>query len=181
MFSYYKAERYCIALLFEYKSLQSYIDQGSIIGVVKSSNTTSAMATSGSPVQSVYEEDLEVVDSKTRGHVEFLMGAFERLNKEHAVTNSSVATMEGKLTSIESVMSNLASSVQALMKSVGKMPIQDEDQLFGSSKPNSQVHRPLLEQSHSVLLGLRQDYLNLGNRESMLKKVEMPFCDGSKV
>ena len=83
---------------------------------MKSSNTTSAMATSGSPVQSVYEEDLEVVDSKTRGQVEFLMGAFVRLNKEQAVTNSYVGTMEGKLTSIESVMSNLASSVQVMMK-----------------------------------------------------------------
>ena len=30
MFSYYKAERYCIALRFKYKSLHNYIDQGSI-------------------------------------------------------------------------------------------------------------------------------------------------------
>lgn len=139
------------------------------------------MSTSVSPMQSIYEDESEEVDATMKGQVAFLMGAFGRLNTEQAVTNSSVSAMEGKMTSLEAAMTNLASSVQAMIKSQEKKPIQVDEQCSDSSLPSSQVHRPFSDRNRSVSRGSRGDDLNLGNRESMLKKVEMPMCDGSKI
>lgn len=66
-------------------------------------------------------------------------GAFFRLNKD-GVANAAIAKVElkmssidGKLSSLETTMKNLASSVQAMMKSVWKEPIYEEVQQIGSS------------------------------------------------
>ena len=92
-----------------------------------------------------------------------------------------MTTMEGKVSLMESAITNLTSAVHAMMKSAGKKPVQEVDQFSDSSNQTSQVHRPNVENNRSVSMGYRVEELNLENRASMLKKVEMPFCDGSKI
>ncbi|CAG7871124.1 unnamed protein product [Brassica rapa] len=122
---------------------------------VRSSNAKLRMSTSGSPMQSIYEEDLEEVTLSLKGQVKFLIGAFSRLNESQEETNSTMATMEGKMSSMESAMTNLTSAVHAMMKAVRKMPVQEMDQFSDSSNPTSQVHRPILEHNRSVSMGFR--------------------------
>ena len=78
------------------------------------------------------------------GQVEFLSGAFFRLNKEQGVANAAIAVVEvktssidGKMTTMEAVITNLASSVQTVLKSMGKKPVQELEQHSASSQPFS--------------------------------------------
>lgn len=153
---------------------------------MRSSDTTIQMSMSGSPIYSNVADEEDLRELGLEGQVEFLSGAFFRLHKEQGVANAAIAAVEvktssidGKMSSMESAITNLASSVQAVLKSVGKMPVHEIEQQSGSSQPSSQVRTPVVERSFNT--HSRSGDLNLANRESMLKKVEMPVCDGTKV
>ena len=146
------------------------------------------MSTSGSPVYSHIADEAELRCLGLDNQMEFLSGAFFRLNREQGVANAAIAQMESKTSSIdnkpsslETRMTSLASSVQAMVKSLGKTTCFEDDQQVESSAAASQVHRSRWEPDRNSPYDSRSRDLNLDNHESMLKKVEMPFCDGSKV
>ena len=112
------------------------------------------MSMSGSPVYSNIGDEADLRGLGFENQVEFLGGAFFRLNKEQGVANAAIAKVElktssidNKLSSLEATMLNLASSVQAMMKSVGKEPLSDEDQQIGSSATTSHLPRSRWDQN----------------------------------
>lgn len=131
------------------------------------------MSPSGSPAQSRISESQDDREKKAKGKLEFLMGAYTRLKDAHETTNET-------LSSLQQDVSELTASIHALTKAVGKMPLFPSTQQAESSPFQSQVRSSNLERNRDELLGYRSEDLNLATRDSMLRKVEMPACDGSR-
>jgi len=141
----------------------SYEYQDSIIGAVKSSDTAATMAAIPPTLRSSEEEDFDDVEAEWKAQVYELAQSVTRLTKEHTVTNSTVD-------SLQSTMKELNSSVQAMMKSIGKMPFRESPPPSESLRQPSQVYPSLSERDGRFPLGYRSEGLNLASRESMLKK-----------
>ena len=132
-----------------------------------SSDFAFPMTTSGSPVRSGGLDEMDELDERLRSDVSFLMGAFTRLNEGQAMSNATVSSLEGKMSTIEAAMTNLASSVQGMMKSIGKIPISEPVHPMEYSHSGSQVHSSYLEPNRRSQGGYRGDNLNLDNRDSI--------------
>lgn len=138
---------------------------------MKSSNTAAIMATT---LRDGYDDEADDETGEWKTQVYDLAQSVHRLTEENAATNSTV-------TMLQSTMMELNTSVQAMMKSIGKMPIPTSIPQSEPVQRTAQVNRTFWEQDGGSPLGYRAEGLNLANRETMLKKVEMPCCDGSAI
>ena len=149
-----------------------------------------------SATKSGYSDASTDLTTKIQGQLTFLMGAYDRLSTDAAIKDkrfnslaSKVESMDTKMDSKLSAMeSKLDAKLDSVLKALGKQPVIDRspiqtplrDPVFASSQ--SQVRTSHFERvrEHSSL-GFREDNLNLGKRENMLKKSEMPLCVGTRV
>lgn len=78
-------------------------------------------------------------------------------------------------------------SLKEILKRLDKRPMDDYEEDHRSRVPESSIPPYQVPMRHLELsrlnnsLGYRSGDLNLTNRDKMLKKIEMPSCDGSKI
>ena len=116
------------------------------------------------------------------------MGAYGKLCEDAKLKDDRFDSLESRVDSLDTKLSSMDSKLDSVLKALGKQPVIDRspiqtplrDPVFASSQ--SQVRTSHFERvrEHSSL-GFREDNLNLGKRENMLKKSEMPLCVGTRV
>lgn len=111
----------------------SFVDLNSISGAVKSLSIATTMTLKPTTLQAGYVDDSDDAEMEWKTQVYDLAKTVSRLTKENATTNSTVA-------SLQSTMTELNSSVQAMMKSMGKMPLQETVPQSTLMNDTPQVH-----------------------------------------
>ena len=127
-----------------------------------------------------YEVAMEPT-KQIQGKVTFLMGAYEKLCDDAKLKDDRFDSLDTKLSSMDS-------KLDSVLTALGKQPVRDRspihtplrDPVLSSTRSRVQSSHFERVRAHSPL-GYCDDRLNLDNRENMLKKIEMPSCDGSRV
>lgn len=149
-----------------------------------------------SATKSGYSDASTDLTTKIQGQLTFLMGAYDRLSTDAAIKDKRFNSLASKVESMDTKMDSKLSAMESkldvkldsVLKALGKQPF------FDSSPVQTPVRDPVLSSSQSQVRGshfeqfrehsppvYRDEQLNLDNRENMLKKIEMPYCDGTRV
>lgn len=143
--------------------------------------------TAASPTKSGYSEASEEMNPQSKCKLTFLMGAFRTLCDDTKEKEERFDSLESRVNSMDAKLSSVDSKLDSLIKAFEKRPMHEFSQdhtpirAHESAAAHSQVRQLNLEQiRENYSLGYRNDDLNLTNRNSMMKKIEMPCFDGSK-
>ena len=134
---------------------------------MKSSSSATAMTTKEKQFRSGEVADSDEEESDLRNQVTDLARSVHRLTEDNTATNMMIKEMN--------------QAISVMMKTIGKMPMRDTSPPAERYPTSPQVDPSYWEPQGSNPVGYRSEALNLANRDSMLKKGEMPCCDGSGV
>lgn len=126
-----------------------------------------------------------------QGQIQFLLKLCEKLAEDADEKDRRFDSLTKRVDSLDTQLSAIDSKLDtkfnSILKAIGKQTALElvtnetliRDQVFPSQ---SQVRNPNFERHReNSLLGYQRDQLNLDNRENMLKKIEMPVCDGTGI
>lgn len=142
-----------------------------------------------SATKSSYSDASPEAPTKVQGQIQFLMLMCEKLSEDAEEKDRRFDSLAKRVDSFDTKLSaidtKLDTKFDSLIKALGKQPVREPssigisggDPMLSSSR--SQVWNSRHDQyRENSMLGYRNDQFNLDNRENMLKKIEMPTCDG---